>query len=80
MSFLRVSDDARSELSQLDEQEPEVIERHRDEEVRKTCSWSHHWLQTAVWLRDCTNFPAGSISSANSDGSRPDATAPSFQV
>jgi hypothetical protein len=33
---LRVSDDARSELSQLDEQEPEVIERHRDEEVRKT--------------------------------------------
>ena len=34
--LLRVSDDARSELSQLDEQEPEVIERHRDEEVRKT--------------------------------------------
>jgi low affinity Fe/Cu permease len=34
--LLRVSDDARSELSQLDEQEPEVIERHRDEEVRTT--------------------------------------------
>ena len=34
--LLRVSDDARSELSRLDEQEPEVIERHRDEEVRKT--------------------------------------------
>jgi low affinity Fe/Cu permease len=34
--LLRVSDDARSELSQLDEQEPDVIERHRDEEVRKT--------------------------------------------
>ena len=34
--LLRVSDDARSELRRLDEQEPEVIERHRDEEVRKT--------------------------------------------
>jgi low affinity Fe/Cu permease len=34
--LLRVDDDARSELTQLDEQEPEVIERHRDEEVRKT--------------------------------------------
>jgi low affinity Fe/Cu permease len=33
--LLRVDDDARSELAQLDEQEPEVIERHRDEEVRK---------------------------------------------
>jgi hypothetical protein len=30
-----VDHDARSELAQLDEQEPEVIERHRDEEVRK---------------------------------------------
>jgi len=26
---------ARSELTQLDEQEPEAIERHRDAEVRK---------------------------------------------
>jgi hypothetical protein len=26
---------ARSELAQLDEEEPEVIARHRDEEVRK---------------------------------------------
>jgi low affinity Fe/Cu permease len=34
--LLRVDDDARSELTQLDEQEPEVIERHRDAEVRKT--------------------------------------------
>jgi low affinity Fe/Cu permease len=34
--LLRVDDDARSELTQLDEQEPEVIARHRDEEVRKT--------------------------------------------
>jgi low affinity Fe/Cu permease len=34
--LLRVDDDARSELTQLDEQEPEVIERHRDEQVRKT--------------------------------------------
>jgi low affinity Fe/Cu permease len=33
--LLRVDDDARSELTQLDDQEPEVIERHRDEEVRK---------------------------------------------
>jgi low affinity Fe/Cu permease len=33
--LLRVDDDARSELAQLDEQEPEVIERHRNEEVRK---------------------------------------------
>jgi low affinity Fe/Cu permease len=33
--LLRVDGDARSELTQLDEQEPEVIERHRDEEVRK---------------------------------------------
>ena len=33
--LLRVDDDARSELAQLDEQEPEAIERHRDEEVRK---------------------------------------------
>jgi low affinity Fe/Cu permease len=33
--LLRVDSDARSELAQLDEQEPEVIERHRDQEVRK---------------------------------------------
>jgi low affinity Fe/Cu permease len=33
--LLRVDGSARSELTQLDEQEPEVIERHRDEEVRK---------------------------------------------
>jgi len=33
--LLRVDGDARSELAQLDEQEPEMIERHRDEEVRK---------------------------------------------
>jgi hypothetical protein len=32
---LRVDHDARSELTQLDEQEPETIERHRDQEVRK---------------------------------------------
>ena len=34
--LLRVDGAARSELTQLDEQEPEMIERHRDEEVRKT--------------------------------------------
>ena len=33
--LLRVDDDAPSELTQLDDQEPEMIERHRDEEVRK---------------------------------------------
>jgi low affinity Fe/Cu permease len=33
--LLRVDSDARSELTKLDEQEPEAIERHRDEEVRK---------------------------------------------
>jgi low affinity Fe/Cu permease len=32
--LLRVDGSARSELKQLDEQEPEVIERHRDDEVR----------------------------------------------
>jgi len=34
--LLRVDHAARSELTQLDEQEPEVIERHRDDEVRKS--------------------------------------------
>jgi low affinity Fe/Cu permease len=34
--LLRVDHAARSELTQLDEEEPEVIERHRDEEVRKS--------------------------------------------
>lgn len=34
--LLRVDRDARSELIHLDEQEPEAIERHRDEEVQKT--------------------------------------------
>lgn len=34
--LLRVDHAARSELTQLDEQEPEEIERHRDEEVRRT--------------------------------------------
>jgi low affinity Fe/Cu permease len=34
--LLRVDSDARSELARLDEQEPEVIEQHRDTEVRKT--------------------------------------------
>jgi low affinity Fe/Cu permease len=33
--LLRVDDDARSEL---DQQQPEMIERHRDEEIRKTAS------------------------------------------
>ena len=33
--LLRVDHAARSELTQLDEQEPEVIMRHRDEEIRK---------------------------------------------
>jgi len=34
--LFRVDDDARSELTRLDEQEPEMIERHRNEEVRGT--------------------------------------------
>lgn len=34
--LLRVNHAARSELTQLDEQEPEAIEHHRDEEVRKS--------------------------------------------
>jgi low affinity Fe/Cu permease len=34
--LLRVDQAARSELTQLDEQEPEVIARHRDQEVRKS--------------------------------------------
>jgi hypothetical protein len=34
--LLRVDDDARSELTRLDEQQPDIIERYRDEEVRKT--------------------------------------------
>jgi low affinity Fe/Cu permease len=34
--LLRVDHAARSELTQLDEQEPEAIEDHRDEEVRKS--------------------------------------------
>ena len=33
--LLRVHGDARSELTRLDEHEPEEIERHRDTEVRK---------------------------------------------
>ena len=33
--LVRVDCDARSELTQLDEEEPEVIERHRDKEVSK---------------------------------------------
>lgn len=33
--LLRVDNAARSELTRLDEQEPEAIERHRDTEVRK---------------------------------------------
>ena len=34
--LLRVDGAARSELAQLDEQEPEIIARHRDEEVSKS--------------------------------------------
>jgi low affinity Fe/Cu permease len=34
--LLRVDGDARSELTQLDEQEPEAFERHCDEEVLKS--------------------------------------------
>lgn len=34
--LLRVDHAARSELTQLDEQEPEVIKHHRDEEIRKS--------------------------------------------
>ena len=34
--LLRVDNVARSELTRLDEQEPEVIQRHRDAEVRKS--------------------------------------------
>jgi len=34
--LLRVDNDARTELTRLDEQEPEDIKKHRDTEVRKT--------------------------------------------
>ena len=34
--LLRVDREARSELTRLDEQEPEAIDEHRDTEVRKT--------------------------------------------
>ena len=34
--LLRVDNDARTELTRLDEQEPEDIQKHRDTEVRKT--------------------------------------------
>jgi low affinity Fe/Cu permease len=34
--LLRVDNDARSELTRLDEREPEDIEKHRDTEVHKT--------------------------------------------
>jgi low affinity Fe/Cu permease len=34
--LVRVEEGARSELTQLDEEEPEVIERHRDAEVQKS--------------------------------------------
>jgi low affinity Fe/Cu permease len=34
--LLRVDKEARSELTQIDEQEPEAIEQHRDDEVRKS--------------------------------------------
>jgi low affinity Fe/Cu permease len=33
--LLRADENARSELTRLDEQEPEVIARHRDDEVRE---------------------------------------------
>ena len=33
--LLRVNGEARSELARLDEQEPEEIQRHREDEVRK---------------------------------------------
>jgi hypothetical protein len=33
--LLRVDNDARSELTRLDEKEPEEIEIHRDAEVKK---------------------------------------------
>ena len=36
--LLRVNHAARSELTQLDEQEPEMIARHRDQEMRKSRS------------------------------------------
>jgi len=34
--LLRADNTAWTELTQFDEQEPEIIERHHDEEVRKT--------------------------------------------
>lgn len=36
--LLRVDTEARSELTRLDEQEPEDIETHRDSEIRKAAS------------------------------------------
>ena len=34
--LLRVDTDARSELTRLDEQEPEAIQKHRDREVQRS--------------------------------------------
>lgn len=34
--LLRVDTDARSELTRLDEQEPELIQKHRDLEVQRS--------------------------------------------
>ena len=49
--LLRVDSDARSELAQLDEQEPEVIEQHRDEEVRKDADRPLHGTLKRRYLR-----------------------------
>jgi low affinity Fe/Cu permease len=57
--LLRVDGDARSELTQLDEEEPEVIERHRDEEVRKTEGSSNRGARrkSKISTDRCLKFP-----------------------
>jgi low affinity Fe/Cu permease len=55
--LLRVDNAARSELTQLDEEEPEVIARHRDEEVRKTGTspnpgWRDNECRRAALIRN----------------------------
>jgi low affinity Fe/Cu permease len=56
--LLRVDHATRSELTQLDEQEPEAIARHRDEEVPKANrETKYHSLTTHVCSLGCLKFP-----------------------
>jgi low affinity Fe/Cu permease len=43
--LIRVDQQARSELTRLDEQEPETIQHHRDRELQTDSPRSHHHAQ-----------------------------------